>query len=149
MYSCNKDEVELLRECDASYVWEFEVKNETDKAVVITDEYPYGPYPHNVTLASGKSEIITSHFTIGPCDAKIVMEELYKYDFHIGVGGIAGVGDNIFGYPFTMTIDGVKIYDDIWLRKHWSFMPELYRSTYTLIITDELLASLPSLAAEE
>ncbi len=38
-----------------------------------------------------------------------------------------------------LKLDGKIVHPDIWLRKYWDVVREVYHSTYTLTITDELI----------
>ncbi len=63
----------------------------------------------------------------------------------VSVGALPGDGNLDAYYPFTMTIDGAKVPDDIWQNRYWVFEPGVFKSVYTLTVTDELLKSLSEL----
>lgn len=144
LYGCDNEDMELF--VDYGYEWKFVVANETgDKEIIVTQDYPYGPFPHIFALAPKRSDVIWAEYLLGS-EATGVMPDFFEDgSLRLVVGGFDYVRGDYEVYPFTMTVDGKKISSDIWLRKHWSFSSELYVATYTLTVTDELLASLSAL----
>ncbi len=141
--SCDDKEPKETVLVDYGYDWKFYVKNETDKKIVLTEEYPWGPFGGPFTLANGDSQMIAWNSRLGG-ESKSKREDLYEDgDYRFGVGGVIGVGDTYYiNYAYTMTADDKKVSDDIWLRKYWSFESDFYVCTYALIVTDELLEQL-------
>ncbi|MDR2890639.1 MAG: hypothetical protein LBV18_03420 [Alistipes sp.] len=113
-------------ECDAGYTMEFYVENGTNKEVVVSNNTLHD------AISPGGRFMVDDSFSLGPCDNNVLMTDRFPDDYRIGAAK----------YNFSMTIDGEDISDEIWLRKHWSFTPGYYSWTYTLVVTDELLAEL-------
>jgi hypothetical protein len=136
--------------CDAHFVWKCIVTNATnDKIIVVTYGRNHGII---ADIEPNKSETVTRLSRMGAtCKAQSALGEYYQGDgFRICYPGAfdtdADTYEDIYkDISFSMTVDGEEVTDDIWLNKHWTFAPDLdnyYRATYTLTVTDELLAEL-------
>lgn len=124
---------------DCGYSLDFMVVNETEAMIVIDNEGTYWPsYGESISIAAGKDDIIGEEVQLGSCDNKTLLPDELDDDYRISQSDYYGWE----GDPFTMTIDGREVSDEIWLRKHWSFESDFYNRTYTLHVTDELLEQL-------
>lgn len=142
--SCNNDSEKgtIVLE-DYGYEWEFVVVNETESTRIdITQDYPYGPFPHIFALAPGENDLVWEKYSLGGKADKPMQDEYENEAWRLSVGGFWPVDSEDESYPFTMTIDGKEVSSEIWLRKYWSFESTFYTATYTLTVTDELLAEL-------
>ncbi len=133
LFCCCRDKETVI--IDYSYEWDFFIENDTNKEILITEDCPYGPFDGPYILANGDIKQVSGLWQLGG-ESKAKLEDNLRNDFRISHFSL---GD---GYPFTMTIDGANVPDEIWLRKYWSFESDFYVRTYTLTVTDELLRQL-------
>jgi hypothetical protein len=124
--------------CDGEYKMTFIVKNETDykiDVVGINNELI-------LTLNTDQSDKIVPHMIpFASCNPPTIEEFVKLNPDYIDIWA-----DRIRTTD-TMIVDDSVISDDVWQSEHWKFEPDPIRimeGSYILIITDELLASLPS-----
>ena len=120
---------------DAAITYEFIVHNKTNETISVSAVSENDQSEKVVTIASGDSENICTFGTIGTVSNKRPLEDLSKDDHYIG---------QAVRHSFAMAIGEETVSDEIWLHKYWAFKSTLDTKTYTLTVTDELLASLPS-----
>jgi hypothetical protein len=116
-------------DCDAGYIWNFDVKNETAGTIVFT--VPGGA----IALAPGETQSVNSDWSLGPCNAQTPMKDGYEPDDYIPWG----TADTEFSIRF---LGGEVIPNELMQRKHWEFEATHYTCDYTLTVTDKLLESL-------
>jgi hypothetical protein len=142
----DNEEVDVLG--DTYLIAKFVVKNETERAIIVTDAAPEDMFK------------VTSPVNVAAGEEKTVREAWYPTNqirteplpdmFEDGNTLIYDAPDHGFDVevPLSMTIDGEPVSVDIWKRKHWNFTSEVqsgfYHWIYTLTVTDALLASLPA-----
>ena len=131
---CSGCDAEIFTE-DAAITYKFIVQNKTNETISVSAVSENDQSGKVVTIASGDSENICTFGTIGTVSNKRPLEELSKDDHYIGQS---------VRHTFSMAIGDEMVSDDIWLHKYWAFKSTLNTKTYTLIVTDGLLASLPS-----
>ncbi|MDR2890484.1 MAG: hypothetical protein LBV18_02625 [Alistipes sp.] len=121
--------------CEAGYTTEFIVINETTREIALFCDLP----EEDIAIMSSETGTIYESLETGACDSKNLMLDLFEEGQVIRVSPENYLLDS---HPYSMTINGEAVPDAIWLRKHWSFTPGYYSWTYTLTVTDELLAEL-------
>ena len=119
-------------ECEAGYIRAFDVKNATSRTIVITTP------GKALALAPGETETVNEDWSLGLCNDTTPMTDMYAPDELIPFG----TADTPFGVAFD---SGEKIPDQLMQRRHWTFETNgYYHCTYTLTVTDALIASLPA-----
>jgi hypothetical protein len=120
--------------------------NKTDKTITVSYHGPYET--RNSYVLSGASTEIYDGLPprdreiglllgdILPDGSKSIRDEL-TYDY------IESPYNPSSSVLMTIAVDGKGVSDEIWLRKYWSVAANKMDLTYTLTVTDELLASLP------
>jgi hypothetical protein len=135
--SCDKKDDRWGVECDAVYPAEFVIENKTDKEILVSNNHPN--QGGAVSVVPGETEIMaTGLYFTNQCENTELLKDLFDDDNDL----VYEVPLDDLGFPFTMTISGKPAPDGIWIRKYWTFTPGYYSWTYTLVVTDELLASL-------
>lgn len=117
---------------DYAYTWNFNVANETDREIVLTDIF----YPERqpVVIAPWQSEWITD-IDLSGGEPTCVMGDIFA-NLQMTEKGYADM------FHFTMTVDEAVVSDEVWRRENWTFEAGVHLSTYTLTVTDELLTQL-------
>ncbi len=143
LLGCKKDNNEFVQ-CDAAYSMNIVVKNETNKVVLMTNKYPESSIGwEDQTIPAGETnDHVSFMIGLGPCENDRLSVDMMHEDEIV-------FGTNIGTSVFRISVGGEDVTDDIWLRKYWTYTPGYFDETYTLTITDELLASLPHLSNEE
>ena len=133
---------EVEPEGDLAASWMIVVENKTDKDILVSGGHLYTPVQDGVVIAPMESEYIAHLSILGASDSKDPLIDIFE-EHHID--NMNEGPDDLFGPfdPFTMTIAGEPVSEDIWLRKYWVFTSnDPLIAYYTLTVTDELLASL-------
>ncbi len=151
-------------ECYNDYEDKFIVKNETDKTIVVKGDligfgyYGYGyyggygdGYEDAVTIAPGKSEVICSNEFPDLCDNLALRRDGMNDNCVIPFGIPESVYDEGYAFyeKFKMNVDEEPVSEAIWQRRYWSFEGDYTDISYTLTVTDELLAKLTPVQPEQ
>ena len=129
---------EKKAECD--YYDYFVVENKTDKQIVVSIKLNDG-MTHSAEIVPDESERIYHMSALWPCGNNEPMRDYFE-ELQLIPYGEPFYDDSVEDeWGYKMTFDGEAVSRKIWLRKYWSFSSTADSRTWTLTVTEELLAN--------
>jgi hypothetical protein len=134
----------IMTGCDKNdptvdYCVVLEVKNDTDREIVLTNSTAVNARNMSVTIGPGASGSTVCKLYSGPAAQDSPLEDHFEDDDVLPFGDATLSQLPEGGYWVNMTLGGAAVDGKVWTRKHWTFRADGRNRVYSLTVTGEFI----------